>query len=160
MTKTKSIQQQKRYLQIGFIFVFAASFAAILFERGQVSEETLGSQAKKPLPLAEYVKGEAIERGPGIQDYRDIVSENLSQLNRAIDALLLGNDASGYAVGQIYQNLLAAAVPGPYRSLHVALLALAKEAAKEDAADQEVLVVGRARLYEAYPWLFQITAKP
>ncbi len=153
MTKTKSFHEQKRYLQIGFVFVFAASFVGILFERARIKEEMLRSAAKKPLPLAEYVKGAAIEPAPGIQDYRDTISANVPRLNQAIDAKLSGEDASGYPLGAIYQNLLAAPVPAPYRSMHAALVVLAQEALKEESADRAALSRRREQLFLAYPWL-------
>ena len=146
---------------MGFMFVFVVSFVAILFERSHISEEALRAEQKKPL-LGEYVKGESVAAGPGIHDYRDIVSTNLFQLNQLIDGLLAGTHASEYSTYSaegIYRNLERAAVPEPYRSMHVALLGLAKEAAKKSGADKGVLGSGREKLYAAYPWLARITRK-
>ncbi|OJI07325.1 hypothetical protein BK004_01165 [bacterium CG10_46_32] len=153
MPKTKSIQKQKRYLKIGFVFVFALSFGAVLFERSRVDQEALLLQEKRPLPLTEYVKGESVERGSGIEDYQAIVSINLLQLNQAIDALIAGKDVSSYSVNEIYQNFFDAPIPSPYRSMHLALIVLSKETTKKSEADTEFLSLEREKLYLAYPWL-------
>jgi len=156
MIKTKSFREQKRYLQICFVFIFAASFVGILIERSQINEEISRQQEKKPLPLAEYIKGEFVEQAPGIQDYRNIISVNLFELNKVIDALLAEKDASAYPTEEIYQNFLHAIPPVTYRSMHLAIVGLAKEARKLEHADKDVLASQYSHLYQAYPWLLSV----
>lgn len=150
MLKTKIHHQQKRYLQIGFSVVFIVSFAVIVAERSRLSQEP--KQEPQPLPLAEYVAGDAIGPGPGIQDYRGTVMASLVRINQVIAALVAG-EAVVPVARQAYESLLGAPVPPIYRSLHTVLVALAKEASRGGQADLAFLREKQAQLYRQYPWL-------
>lgn len=130
--------------------MFVVSFGLVVAERNRLSQES--KQEPKPLPLTEYVRGDAIEPGLGIQDYQSIVIGVLVQLNQSIDALASGQTPAA-DIEQAYQALLSAPVPPVYRSLHTTLVSLAKEAAKGEQADLRVLEERRSQLYAQYPWL-------
>ena len=150
MFKTKTPHQQRRYLEISFLFLFAVSFGVIVAERARLSQEPKRAPASPP--LARYVAGDAIEPGPGIQDYRGIVIASLMQIQEVIRALASGETAIPDA-SQAYESLLRAQVPPMYRSLHIALVSLAKEAAEGSQADLGFLQEKRTQLYSQYPWL-------
>lgn len=146
-----------RYLQISFLFLFAASFGLIIAERSRISQEP--KRAPEPLPLARYVAGDAVEPGPGIQDYRDVVIASVLQINGVIEALA---DSAGVVpdAGGAYDSLLASPVPPIYRSLHTSLIFLAKEAAKGEFSDINLLKEKQALLYAQYPWLPAVADQP
>lgn len=138
-------------MQIGFAVVFVISFAVIISERSRLRE---ASEAEpKQLPLAEYVRGDSIEPGAGIQDYRAIVVESLLVINQEIDSLATGSAQAHDALGTAYQALLAAPVPHVYLSLHADLVSLARESAKGSNTDIALVSQKRAELYTVYPWL-------
>ncbi|MDZ4221460.1 MAG: hypothetical protein U1C18_01145 [Patescibacteria group bacterium] len=151
MVKTKTKHHQKRYLQIGFAVVFVISFAVIAVERSRL--ENAPDREAKQLPLAEYVAGDSIEPGAGIQDYRAIVIESLLVINQEIESASLGQPGENDVIRNTYRALLAAPVPHMYLSLHADLVGLARESAKGRLANTALLAQKRAALYTAYPWL-------
>ncbi|MAG29222.1 hypothetical protein CL632_03735 [bacterium] len=151
MPKLTQTQKQKNILRTAFAILFIVSFALVMFERVKIRGQNINAQEDNGLVRA--IKGSAISRTLGVQEYKETIRRSLLIINQYEIRLSKGLPISLAVANGVYQELTNINVPEPYQQMHLSLVLIAQEITKQSQADLDLVRNKRVKLYESYPWL-------